>query len=116
MWLISPVLELAKGVLGWMTKKEDVNLEKYKVDGQVSMNAVNAEVEIVKAGKDIKRDRWMQWGFVAPTVVFYNALIIDCIGQRYFEWDYDVLALPDPWNYVPMSIVAFLFVQKIVRR
>ena len=105
-----------QAVTSYFTRKMDVDLEKYKVDGSVDMNAVNAEVEIVKAGKDLQRDKWMQWGFVAPTVAWYLAIIIDCIFQRLTGWKYDVLALPEQVQYVPQAIIGFLFVYKMIRR
>jgi hypothetical protein len=114
--LLSIIPQALSAVTAYFTKRTEVDLEKYKVDGQVDINAVNAEVEIVKASKDIQRDKWMQWGFVAPTVAWYVAIIIDCVFQRLTGWKYDVLALPPQVEYVPHAIIGFLFVYKMIKR
>jgi hypothetical protein len=109
-----------EGILGPIAsifnKKADVNLEKYKVDGQVSMAAVNAECKIIEAQSKVSRDKWMQWAFVAPTALWYLAIVIDCVFQRITGWKYDVLSLPDQVKFVPMAIIGFLFLYAAVKK
>lgn len=113
-------LGLISNVVGfadrYLNKKLDVDLEKFKVNGQVDMNLVNAHAKVLEASQHHQRNKWMQWAFVFPTACFYSAIVIDCIGQRIFGWKYDVLALPDQVQYVPIAIIGFLFFYSTFRR
>lgn len=61
------------------TKKEDVSLEKFKVDGQVDMALVTASVTIAQANATLLQNKWivyLQCGFGLPLMIYYGKCIL----------------------------------------
>lgn len=118
------IADIAKGVMegvvgplfGWLNKKEDVNLEKFKVDGKVDGQALAAHIEALKARRDVLLEamkyrgiRMIQYGFMVPLMLWWNAIIAYCLIKPWYPWWPQVLALPSNLDYIASGIVAFLF-------
>lgn len=107
---ISPVTNTITAIF---TKKEDVSLEKFKVDGQVDMALVEANVAIIQAQASLLKSQWLvvlQVGFGVPLMIYYGKCIL---------WD-KVFALgsTDPLrgdiSTYSLWIVGFLFLHSAV--
>jgi hypothetical protein len=119
MWIIDTALGLVKEGLAFLNKKQDVALEKYKVDGQVNVSAMVQDTEIIKAraalAAALKDDPVVRWGrrfFIYPIGVWFTLICYDSAFRRLLPagWTWEVLALPQNLNYIPYAVVAFLFV------
>lgn len=104
--VISPVTNLIGGIVN---KKEDVSLEKYKVDGKVDINLIDAQARIVRATIDLLKNKWMiflQFGFAAPLMIYYGKCILwdKVLGLGHTDALTGEIATYSNW------IVAFLFV------
>lgn len=95
------------------TKKEDVSLEKFKVDGKVDIAVVEAQVAIVQANATLLNNQWsrvLQAMFAVPLAVYYGKCIL---------WD-KVFALgsTDPLkgdiSTYSMYIIGFLFMHSAI--
>lgn len=78
--ILSPILNTITAIY---TKKEDVNLEKYKVDGKVDTNLIAGEVAIINAQRELlevgvkdKGTRWLQYLFGYPLGIYYAKIIL----------------------------------------
>lgn len=98
-------------------KKQDVVLEKYKVDGSVNVELMRQDTEVIKARADLakvmKDDPTTRWGhrlFIYPVGVWFSAIVSYCILHPYFPNILPVLALPKQLDYVPYAVIAYLFV------
>lgn len=98
-------------------KKQDVVLEKYKVDGVVKVDLIRQDTEVVKARVDLakamKDDPATRWGkrfFIYPVGVWFAAIVYYCILHPYFPQILPVLALPPQLDYIPYAVIAYLFV------
>lgn len=61
------------------TKKQDANIEKFKVDGQVDMAAFNAHVSLLQTMNKIRQDHWiiaLQWVFAMPLAIYFGKCIL----------------------------------------
>lgn len=111
--LISGVLS---PLMTYLNKKEDVSLEKFKVNGEVDKTLVDAYKVQLTAKRDLLLaqqnhfgGRMMQYLFVYPLGLWWTAIIVYCIFSPYFDWMKPVKALPTnllPWG---AGIMAFLF-------
>lgn len=108
--VISPVTNAITAIY---TKKEDTDLEKFKVDGQVDTALVGAYVSIAQANASLLNNKWMialQAIFAIPLGVYYGKCIL---------WD-KVLALgtTDPLkgdiSTYSLWIVGFLFMHSAI--
>lgn len=99
------------------TKKEDVKLEEFKVDGKVDLGLVQAHIDIIKAQEDLLKagthdqgTRWLQYLFGYPLGFYYAKIIV---------WD-KILGLgsTDPLkgdvSTYSLWIVGFLFLHSTV--
>jgi hypothetical protein len=121
--MIASIIEgLAKGIIGPITgvfnKKMDTDLEKYRVDGQVDMAAVDATVKLHDTAQKWNFERMkylgfrmLQYGLIAPTVLWYNCVVADSI---YFH-SKSIEALPKNLEYIPQAVVAFLLVNLTIK-
>jgi hypothetical protein len=117
-WLLSslPVFgKIVDGLSTYFNKKLDTDLEKYKVDGRIDEVRLQAALTLLGRMQDTAGGRWMHYVFVYPLGFWWLALIVDSVGQRYFKWDYDVLALPEPAQTWAGWMIAFLFLVAVAR-
>lgn len=107
---LSPILNTVAAIF---TKKEDVSLEKFRIDGTVDLSLVAAHVSIIQAQASLLKSQWMmilQFGFGFPLMIYYGKCIL---------WD-KVLALgsTDPLkgdiSTFSMWIVSFLFLHSAI--
>jgi len=105
-------------------KKQDVSLEKYKVDGVVNVELIKQDTEVVKArqallaaGQKYLGVRVMQYGFVYPLIVWFGSVLVYCIVHPYFpDLVKPVLALPDPLNQWAGWMIMYLFLHSSVQQ
>lgn len=119
-FLLGLVPFVGKALDAWSAyanKKQDVALEKYKVDGTVNVQAIQADTEIIKARASLaaamKDDPVNKWGrrfFIYPVGVWFTLIVGDSIFHKAFNYTYRVEALPTNLDYIPYAIVAYLFV------
>lgn len=99
-------------------KKTDASIEKYKVDGQLNLEAMKQDTQIIQARADLakamKDDPTTKAGrmfFVYPVGIWFGLIIGYCIVQPYFPgYIKPVLAIPGNLEYIPYAVVAYLFV------
>lgn len=100
-------------IASMFNKKEDVTLEKFKIDGKVDIALVQANVSIVQAQSALLQNKiivWLQVSFGAPLAIYYAKCIL---------WD-KVLALgsTDPLTgdiaTYSLWIMGFLFLHSAV--
>jgi hypothetical protein len=119
-WLLSLIPFVGKAVDAWAAhdqKKQDVVLEKYKVDGTVNVEVMRQDTEVIKARatlaavmKDDPVNRWGRRFFIYPIGTWFAAIVYYCIFHPYFPEILPVLALPTQLDYIPYAVVAYLFV------
>lgn len=116
----SAISSVFSGLIGplftYLNKKEDVSLEKFKVNGQVDQSLLQAHVESLKARRDVllqamqyRGVRMVQYFFVYPLCFWWSAVIMYCILKPYFPELQPVLALPNPLNDWAAGIIGFYF-------
>lgn len=103
-------------------KKQDVALEKYKVDGTVNVDLINQDVEVIKArqalltaGQQYLGIRLMQYGFVYPLIAWFIGIVIYCLFHPYFPEILPVLAFPEPLDQWAGWMVMYLFLHSSVQ-
>lgn len=89
MW--SWITAIIQGIIGPITtsitaiytKKEDVSLEKFKVDGQVDMKLVEGQVNLINAQRNLLEvgvkdsgTRYLQYLFGYPLGLYYAKIIL----------------------------------------
>ena len=120
MWFLSFIPVIGKLFDAWSAhdqKKQDVVLEKYKVDGTVNAELIRSDVEVIKARVDLAKarsndtvDRWGRRLLIYPTGVWFSAIVGYCLLHPYFPGILSVLALPPNLEYIPYAVVAYLLV------
>lgn len=107
---------VAGPLFGWLNKKEDVSLEKFKVDGVVDVEAVKGHIALLQARRDVLLEamkyrgiRMVQYGFMVPLMFWWVAVIAYCILNPWYPWWPKVLALPVGAEYIGPGIIGFLF-------
>jgi hypothetical protein len=111
--VISPITNTLTAIV---TKKDDVKLEMYKVDGKVDLSLVAAHVSILQAQAGLLNNKWMvrlQVAFGGPLAFYYGKVIV---------WDKALGSLTgghtDPLDgYVAqwsLWIVSFLFLHSAI--
>lgn len=116
-WLVNLVLgPVLKSITDIFTKKMDVDVEKFKVNGQVDQNLLNAHIRSIEAKRDVllegmkyKGFRMMQYFFVYPLCFWWASIVFYCLFKPYFPALQPVLALPDPLNSWAGGMISFLF-------
>lgn len=115
--LIPFVGKLFDSVTAYLNKKQDVALEKYKVDGTVNVELMQQDTAVIQARVDLakvmKDDVTTKWGhrlFIYPTGAWYTGIVVYCFLHPYFPNVLPILALPGQLDYIPYAIIAYLFV------
>jgi hypothetical protein len=109
-----------EGIIGplfsLLSKKEDVKLETFKVNGVVDVEAVKAHVEALRLRRDLlveamkyKGIRFFQYAFMTPLAIWFNAVVLACLMKPIYPWWPIVHALPGNLDYILSGIIAFLF-------
>jgi hypothetical protein len=115
---------IAKGVMegfvgplfSFLNKKEDVALEKFRVDGQVDMALVNAHVALGVAKINLLKNQWivaLQVGFGFPLMIYYGKCILwDKVLGSITHGHTD--ALDGDIQQYSLWIVGFLFAHSVL--
>lgn len=121
-WLTA-IPTLLNGVLQWLNKKQDIDLEKYKVDGQVNVTALETDARIAIAVTQLqavlKDDPFIKWSrgiLLLFTTMWFAAILWDSIFRNLLpDWaTWRVLALPDNIAYMPYAVVGYLLIRVLV--
>lgn len=82
--IVGLLTELVKGLSGLFTQKQNVDLEKYKVDGQVSEKALDVALQLEKARGEQQIADNANWSTrmirpaIASALIFYIwAIVLD---------------------------------------
>ena len=120
MWFLSFIPVIGKIADAWSAhdqKRQDVALEKYKVDGTVNAELIRSDVEVIKARVDLAKarsndtvDRMGRRLLIYPTGIWFTAIVTDSLIHRIFDYPYRVEALPSNLEYIPYAVVAYLLV------
>lgn len=114
MWLsfIPVVGKVVDAVAGYFQRRQEVALEKYKIDGQFDMAQIQALAEVAKARATDTVDRWGRRLFIYPTGIYYAAVLYDSTFRNLLpsNWTWRVLELPPDFKYWAGAVVAYLLV------
>lgn len=87
------------GLFGYLGKKADIGLEKYKVDGKVDEALVSADVSLIQAQRDLQLAqnpyrgyRYLHYLFGYPLGIYWSLYLFDKVTEKapWFEnvrWD-----------------------------
>lgn len=122
-WLsVIPVVgKLFDSVTAFFNKKQDVILEKYKVDGQVNVKAMEADVSLIQAQKELRiataGDPGVQIAtnlFLIPSGLWYGAYMWDSTFREIIPaWTWRVLTPEAEVWKILMVIVGYLFLSTV---
>jgi hypothetical protein len=100
---LSAVSGITGQVFGYFSKKADISLEKYKVDGQVDQALVSADVTLIQAQRDLilaqnpyRGYRYLHYLFGYPLGIYWVLVLMTMItekmpGFQYLSWDIPML-------------------------
>jgi hypothetical protein len=112
MWtILKTVLGFIPAVFEYLNKKQDIDLEKYKVDGTVDVSIIQAQAQLQAVLKDDPVLRWGRRFFIYPVGVWWTLVVYDsCFRELLPDWmTWRVLALPPNLEYIVYAITGFLF-------
>lgn len=122
-WLsaIPVVGKLFDSVTAYFNKKQDVILEKYKVDGQVNIELMKTDLNLIQAQKELriasKDDPGIQiamWLFLVPSGVWYAAYMWDSTFRTVMpDYTWRVLSPEAEVWKILMIIVGYLFLSTV---
>ena len=100
----------------WLNKKEDTKVVQITADRDTKIDETQGDTQVIQARTGllgILKDNWeikLGWAmFIIPTGLWYIGIILDCLGRKYFGWEWRVLALPSNIQYIPYAVITFLF-------
>jgi hypothetical protein len=117
MWfipLLSKVLDIPAMLSAYFNRKLDIDLEKYKVDGQVDETRLKAAIQVLIEEQKTFGGRGMKYIFVYPLGFWWLALIINQITRDFLpyilpagmKWNVYTVPILDTWGG---WIIAYLF-------
>lgn len=117
MWFLS-ALPLVGKFFDWLNKREDTELEKYKVKGEVDKEALKQDTEIIKARADLakarsdsKTDSVGRALLVWPTGIWFSFIVYHTLLVKNSFWGqfaWEIPDLPPSVQYVPLAVVGYL--------
>lgn len=124
MWFLSFIPFVGKIVDAWSAhdqKKLDVGLEKYRVDGQIDVAAMDADVKLIQAQKELrladKGDPVVRAAvglFLIPSGVWYAAVMWDSTFRNLVpSLTWRVLDPPAAVWQILLIIVGYLFLHTV---
>lgn len=107
---LSPILNTVQAIF---LKKEDVDLEKFKVNGQVDLALIQAHISIVQANANLLANKWMvafQGLFAVPLAFYYGKAHIWDAALHFGKTDHmqGDIATWDMW------VMGFLFLHSAI--
>lgn len=109
---------VASSAFGYFSKKADIGLEKYKVDGLVDQKLVEADVQIIQAQKELLLAqnqyggyRYLHYLFGYPLALYFTACLVDAVTEKIPGWEntWDVLAMNQTLSQWSGWIIGGLF-------
>lgn len=86
---LSSVSGIATTVFGYFSKKADIGLEKYKVDGKVDEALVSADVSLIQAQRDLQLAqnpyrgyRYLHYLFGYPLGIYWTLYLFDKVTEK----------------------------------
>lgn len=119
MWsILKTVLGFVPAVFEYLNKKQDIDLEKYKVDGTVDITAIKAMAELQAVLRDDPVLRWGRRLFIYPVGVWWSVIVYDSVFRNLLPaWaTWRVLALPPNLEYIVYAITGFLFLHSMMKK
>lgn len=115
--IISGVISPITNVFGaYLNKRQDVDLEKFKVDGVIDVEAVRAHIAALTLRRDLLLEamkyrgiRFFQYAFMTPLALWFNAVVFHCLVGPYWPENKVVWALPGRGDEILMIVIVFLF-------
>ncbi len=106
-----PVLgPIIQGLFGFLNKRTEAEVEKYKVDGTVDVEAMKASANIIEATKDDIGLRFMRDLALVGPVIWSTLIAWDTIvAHRYPDLRFIVADYPPSVGYIPYAAFVFLF-------
>lgn len=122
MWFLSaiPVIgKIADAIASYFNKKQEVDLEKYRVKGNIDIKSIEADVAIIQARaklaeamKDDPATKVARIWVLVPASVYFGVsfyyLTFKNLLPPVLIWQ--PLALPSELNYLVYAIIGYLFV------
>lgn len=116
--ILSVVSGIVGPIAGIFNKKMDTDLEKYKVNGEVNIEAMKEDTNIIQARAGLaaamKDDLVNKWGrrlLIYPTGIWYSFIVYYCVMHNLRpDWTWVILALPGNLEYLPHAVVAYLLI------
>lgn len=116
-WIVNAVLgPVLNTITAIWTKKEDVVLGEYKVDGKIDVALVQAAVEVAKVNATLLQNKWMirlQFAFGAPLAFHFGKCVFWDNDLQYWTHGHTDPLTGDIATY-SMWIVGFLFLHSAV--
>lgn len=109
---------VASSAFGYFSKKADISLEKYKVDGVVDQELVKADVAIAQAQKELLLAqnqyggyRYLHYCFGYPLAIYFMAVLFDAVTEKIPGWEnsWDVMAMNQTMSQWSGWIIGGLF-------
>lgn len=116
-WLVGlgPIIS---NIAGYFTRKIDADVEKYRIDGQVDINAVNAQIALTSAFKDhweIRTARML--AILLPSVWFGLVAWDTIVAESNYKWlMWHVASFPPGLEYYPYAVLVFLLGNAWIKR
>ena len=113
--IVSGALGLFSKGFEYLNKRQDVALEKYKVDGTYDIEHVKTIGAVAQARAADVVDRWGRRLFIYPTGVYYAFTLYDSTFRDLLPpWaTWRTLELPPDFKWVMMSVVGYLLIQTV---
>jgi hypothetical protein len=116
MWFLKLILGLGSvidGVFAYLNKKQDIDLEKYKVDGVIDERIISAEIAIIQARASVMSHlTWVHKGFGAVALLYFSAVVYDALTEQLFpSVHWDVMELKGLSAITFNMVVGFYFLQ-----
>lgn len=117
-WLVKP--------LGWafefLNKKVDANVEHHRIDAEVGIAGIEADVEFARLRKDLLVmyqgwwvTRWIVPGFAYPLILWFGAVVLDSVFCDFYPFNsFKVAALPPPLQEWAGQIILSFFLVRTV--
>lgn len=110
-WLpiIGPIIE---GVFGFLNKKQDVDLEKYKVDGKITTDAILAANQLTMSNQDQIENRLCKSLILFPMSVWTAVAVWDYIVVIPYPdlvWGVKAFPVGSGLEYLPFAVLTYLF-------
>ena len=108
---------LVKPVLDLVAKKQDINLEKYRVDSTVGIEILKAEIETAKLRKEMNVLAmshpvwWWAWALFVFPVGLYHASIF--FVSTFPHWGWAIERVPPVQEEWANAIVGFIFLCQV---